>query len=133
MSDGIRSGVNWMRLKLRFSAVGQGADHQRLGQAGHADQQAVAAGEDGDEQFFEDALLADDDLAQLLGDAAIAVVEPFDGGQVAFELRPAPRPAPLRRSRWARRPTARRRNRTAAGHRPELAPPTHSSRSARKA
>ena len=77
-----------MRLKLRFSAVGQGADHERLGQAGHADEQAVAAGEDGDEQFFEDVLLADDGLAQLLADAAVAVVEAFDGGQVALDARP---------------------------------------------
>ena len=82
MSDGIRSGVNWMRLKLRFSDVGQRADHQRLGQARHADQQAVAAGEDGDEQLLEDALLADDDLAQLGLEPGEAVVEPLDGGEV---------------------------------------------------
>ena len=87
MSDGIRSGVNWMRLKLRFSAVGQRADHQRLGQARHADEQAVAAGEDGDQQLFDDPLLADDRLAQFLEDAAIAVVEPFDGRQVALDAR----------------------------------------------
>ena len=68
--------------------VGQGADHERLGQARHADEQAVAAGEDGDEQLFEDALLADDGLAHLLADAAIAVVEPLDGGQVALDARP---------------------------------------------
>ena len=55
MSDGIRSGVNWMRLKLTASGdVGQRADHQRLGQAGHAFEQAVAAGEDGDEQLLDD-------------------------------------------------------------------------------
>ena len=59
-----------MRLKLRFERIGQRADHQRLGQAGHADQQAMAAGEDGDQQLFEDALLADDGLAQFAGDAA---------------------------------------------------------------
>ncbi len=68
--------------------VGQRADHERLGQAGHADEQAMAAGEDGDEQFFQHALLADDGLAHLLADAAIAVVEPFDGGQIALDARP---------------------------------------------
>ncbi len=68
--------------------VGQRADHERLGQAGHADQQAVAAGEDGDQQFLEHPLLADDGLAHLLADAAIAVVEALDGGQVALDARP---------------------------------------------
>ncbi len=77
-----------MRLKLRLSESARRADHQRLGQAGHADEQAVAAGEDGDQQLFEHALLADDDLVHLAGDAAIAVVEPFDGGQVALDARP---------------------------------------------
>jgi hypothetical protein len=43
MSEGIRSGVNWMRLKLRFSASARVADHQGLGQARHADQQRVTA------------------------------------------------------------------------------------------
>ena len=33
MSDGIRSGVNWMRLKVTSRDLGDGADHQRLRQA----------------------------------------------------------------------------------------------------
>ena len=75
--------------EAQVQRVGQRADHQRLGQARHADEQAVAAGEDGDEQLLEHALLADDDLAQLLADAAVAVVEPLDGGDVALDPRPA--------------------------------------------
>jgi len=55
----------------------------------------MAAGENGDEQFFEDALLADDGFAHLLADAAIAVVEPFDGGHVAVDARPGLRRARL--------------------------------------
>ena len=47
-------------------------DEQRLGQAGHADEQAVAAGEERDQQLIDGLLLADDDLAQLGADAAAA-------------------------------------------------------------
>ena len=53
MSDGIRSGVNWMRLNVERQRVGQRADHQRLGQARHADQQAVPAGEERDQQLLD--------------------------------------------------------------------------------
>jgi hypothetical protein len=51
MSAGIRSGVNWMRLKLQVEAPGQRADQQRLGQAGHALEQAVAPAEERDQQL----------------------------------------------------------------------------------
>ena len=37
---------------------------KRLGQARHADQQAVAAGEDGGEHLLDHLVLADDDLLQ---------------------------------------------------------------------
>ena len=46
MSDGIRSGVNWMRLNVRLEHLRQRADQQRLGQPGHADDEAVAADEE---------------------------------------------------------------------------------------
>ena len=69
--------------------VGQRADHERLRQPRHADQQAVAAREDGDEQFLEHALLADHGLGQFLANTAIAVVQAFDGGEVAVDARPA--------------------------------------------
>ena len=58
-------------VELERQRIGQRADHQRLGQPRHADQQAVPAGEQGDQQLLDHLLLADDDLAQLVGDAAI--------------------------------------------------------------
>src|SRR5207245_6646683 len=54
-----------------------------------ADQETVAAREDGNEEFFQHALLTDHGLAQFLANPAIAVVEPFDGGQIAVDTRPA--------------------------------------------
>ena len=46
--------------------LADGADHERLGQAGHADEQAVAAREDGGQDLLDDLGLADDDAAQLV-------------------------------------------------------------------
>ena len=66
MSAGIRSGVNWMRLNDRFERAAERADHQRLGQARHAFQQAMAAAEQRDQQLLDHLVLADDDLGQLL-------------------------------------------------------------------
>ena len=43
--------------------LGQRLDEQRLGQPGHADEQAVAAGEQRDQHLIDDLVLADDDLA----------------------------------------------------------------------
>ena len=74
MSDGIRSGVNWMRLKASDRHLRQRADHQRLGQAGHAFEDAVAPAEQGDQQLLDDLVLADDDAAQLLLDVVEGVV-----------------------------------------------------------
>ncbi len=82
MSAGIRSGVNWMRLKLRFSVRLSVLIIKRLGQARHAFQQAMAAAEEADEQFFDDRRLADDDLAQLVHDLAPGGIELLDGGYV---------------------------------------------------
>src|SRR5262249_34367166 len=39
-------------------------------------------------QLLDDVGLADDCLVEFLGDAAIAVVEPFDGGEIAFDAWP---------------------------------------------
>src|SRR5262249_35249896 len=38
--------------------------------------------------LFKNAILAHNSLAQLLANALVAVVEPFDGGKVAFDARP---------------------------------------------
>ena len=68
MSEGIRSGVNWMRRNSRSSVLRQRADHQRLAQPGHAQQQDVAAAEQADEHVVDDRLLADDHLGDLFAD-----------------------------------------------------------------
>ena len=47
MSPGIRSGVNWTRLKLQLERLGDRLDHEGLGEPGHADEQGMAAGENG--------------------------------------------------------------------------------------
>ena len=65
MSDGIRSGVNWMRVNVPPSVFEQRRHGQRLAEAGHALEQAVAAGEEPDEHPLEHTFLADDDRAQL--------------------------------------------------------------------
>src|ERR671920_742958 len=68
MSDGIRSGVNWMRLNFR-SSTREGVDEQRLRQPRHADDEAVAADEQRQEHFRDHVVLPDDQLAQLADDA----------------------------------------------------------------
>ena len=52
-------------VEAQGHAVGQRVDHQRLGQAGHADEQTVALRQHGEEELFEDFFLADDDLGAL--------------------------------------------------------------------
>ena len=84
MSDGIRSGVNWMRLKASDSDLRQRGDHQRLGQAGHAFQDAVAAAEQRDEQLLDDLVLADDDAAELALDVVEAVAQLADRFEVVL-------------------------------------------------
>ncbi|MHC2341521.1 hypothetical protein ACVMIL_002687 [Bradyrhizobium barranii subsp. barranii] len=61
MSDGIKSGVNWMRLASRPSVTPSVSTSVGLGEAGHADQQRMAAGEDGDERVLDHPILAKDD------------------------------------------------------------------------
>ena len=82
MSLGIRSGVNWMRLKRSDIVLRQGPDHQRLGQAGHADQEAVAAGEDRDQELVDDLVLADDHLRHLVLERAEGLDEALRAGQI---------------------------------------------------
>ena len=76
MSDGIRSGVNWIRLKLDVENPGDRADHQGLGQPGHADQEHVAPRENRRQDQLDHVALTDDDLVQL-GDHHVARVAKF--------------------------------------------------------
>ena len=66
MSRGHQVGRELDPLEAHVENPGQRADHQRLGQAGHAFQQAMPAGEDGGEDLLDDLVLADDHLLQLL-------------------------------------------------------------------
>jgi hypothetical protein len=64
-SDGIRSGVNWMRLNEPPRTSGEGLDRQRLGQARHALEEEVTTGQQADEDPLEHRVLADDDSSDL--------------------------------------------------------------------
>ena len=58
--------MNWIRLNSPPIAAGQGLDRHRLGQAGDALDEEVAAREQGDDQPLEQVVLADDDLLDLV-------------------------------------------------------------------
>ena len=58
-------------LEVEIEDVGERLDQQRLRQARHAGDQAVAAGEQRDEHLLDDFVLPDDDLAEL-GENALA-------------------------------------------------------------
>jgi hypothetical protein len=66
MSDGIRSGVNWMRLNFKCTASASVLISSVFRQAGHAAQQAMTAGEERGEDFLDHLILANDDAAKLL-------------------------------------------------------------------
>ena len=61
MSDGIRSGVNWMRLNLSVDRIGERLDEQRLRQARHAAKETVPAREQTSEDLTANLTLPDDD------------------------------------------------------------------------
>jgi hypothetical protein len=63
-------------------ALETGLHHQGLGQARHADHEAVAAGKDGREQIVDDLLLADDHFADLLPERDPRLAEAFERGRV---------------------------------------------------
>ncbi len=78
MSEGIRSGRELDAPELEAERLRDGAHHQRLGGAGHAGDQAVAADEERDQDLVEHLLLADDDLAHLREDAVAHGVKALD-------------------------------------------------------
>ena len=88
MSEGIRSGVNWMRLKLKPKRLGERGDQQRLGQPRHADEQRMPAAEQRDQQLLDHRLLPDDHLAELRLHVVIRFLQLLDRGQlVGAEIR----------------------------------------------
>jgi hypothetical protein len=62
--------------------IGQGVNHEGLGQPGHPDQETVPPREDGHEQLLEHRVLAHDDLRQLALESRKSILEPLDGGKV---------------------------------------------------
>jgi hypothetical protein len=77
--------------KFEIQYLGDGVDQQRLGKAGHADDQAVAAGQYGQHDLFDDRVLADDQLAQFAAQLVVApdqILGEFDivGGLQGFCL-----------------------------------------------
>ena len=67
-----------MRLEAQVEHPGEGADQQRLGEAGHADEQGMAAAEDRHQDLFDHRLLADDDPPDLLLHPAVDRVQCLD-------------------------------------------------------
>ena len=63
MSDGIRSGVNWMRLNSRPSAWASVRTSSVFAVPGKPGDQAVAADEQGDHHLLDHFILADDHAA----------------------------------------------------------------------
>ena len=115
MSAGTRSGVNWMRWNSTPSALGEGLDRQRLGQAGHALDQEVAAGQEGDDHPLEQAVLADDDPLDLVEDLLERGLAASSAGTGLPALIWSARRRPRRRSRSGPRSRCRRSRRLPAG------------------
>ena len=82
MSLGIKSGVNWIRLKSRRQRLGERVHHQGFGEPGNALQDAVAAGENGDQKLIDDVVLAHDLAGHLFADGRIGLVELVELGEI---------------------------------------------------
>ena len=65
--------------ELEVQDAGDRADEERLGEAGHADQQAVAAGEHRDQHLLDHVVLPDDDLVDLADEHVAGAAQLFDG------------------------------------------------------
>ncbi len=69
-------------FEAQVRGLGQRADQQRLGQARHAFQKRVAAGEDRDQDLLDDVALADDHFCQFRADPVVGRLASFDGSQI---------------------------------------------------
>ena len=78
MSEGIRSGVNWMRWNSRPSVCAMVRTSSVFAVPGKSGDQAMAADEQRDQYLFEHFFLADDDLPDLLDDFALGLLEAGD-------------------------------------------------------
>ncbi len=84
MSDGIRSGVNWMRLNVSASVSASVRISSVLASPGTPTSRQCPRANMRDQQLLDHALLADDHLAQLAGDLLIGLVQPPNGLHVVF-------------------------------------------------
>ena len=66
MSDGIRSGVNWMRENRRADDSRQSFYRQSFRRSGNAFEKRVSFGENGDENLFDNFVLPDDHFAKFV-------------------------------------------------------------------
>ena len=78
MSEGIRSGVNWIRLNSRPRVFEIVLHHERLRGAWQSGDEAMAADEERGQNLIEHLFLSDDDLANLAEDSVPYQVEPVD-------------------------------------------------------
>ena len=84
MSEGIRSGVNWIRRNSRSSVRARVRAIKVLPNPGTPRKQDVAAAEQADQHVVDDRLLADDHLGDLFADALARLAQPsHDGGVFA--------------------------------------------------
>ena len=67
-------------LEAQIEDLRQRLDQQRLGQPGHAGDQAMAAAEQRHQHFIDDVVLPDDDLAQFVKDLFAAARRPCPRG-----------------------------------------------------
>ncbi|MEY3459534.1 MAG: hypothetical protein RL215_2691 [Planctomycetota bacterium] len=67
-------------------AAGDGADHECFGESWDAFEEHVSLAEEGDEQLFDDFVLADDDASDLFSEPGPGVMEEVDGlaGEIGF-------------------------------------------------
>jgi len=75
-------------LELEVEDLSYCADHQSFCEAGHPDHEAVPTREHGGEHFFEDPVLADDDLVNFGADSLHSSIHVIDGFELdLFQLR----------------------------------------------
>ena len=82
MSLGIRSGVNWMRVKSSDSDCASECTISVFASPGTPFENAVAAGEDGHQQLLDDLVLADDLPGHLLADLIVGLAQLVQFGQI---------------------------------------------------
>jgi len=61
-------------------------NEQRLGQAGHSDDEAVAAGEQREQHELDHVFLTDDELLQLGDDLIVSNLQPIGEGDIVMRL-----------------------------------------------